>query len=397
MGRIPEIRIPGAESRGPDLDARVPSPESRPPGSEPRIPTPESRTPNLEPWYNSGFMRACRLEPVETTPIWLMRQAGRYLKEYQALRAQLPFLELCKNPERAAEITVSATERIGADAAIIFADLLLIAEPMGFSLEYEKTPGPWIRPPVRAASDLKRLREVEPGESLAFVFEAVRRARAALDSSKPLIGFAGAPFTLASYLIEGGPSKSFRHTKMLMFRDPGAWRALMESLVRSLTKYACGQIEAGVQAVQIFDSWVGCLSPSDYREFVQPFMRQLFRGLPCGVPVIHFATGAGALLEDLRDAGGTVIGLDFRVDLDDAWRRLGPGVAVQGNLDPAVLCAEIPYIRRRVRRVLDQAGGRPGHIFNLGHGVLPETPVENVISLIETVHEESTRLLARQR
>jgi uroporphyrinogen decarboxylase len=332
------------------------------------------------------------MEPVDATPIWLMRQAGRYLKEYRALRSGVPFLQLCKSPEKAAEITVGATERIGADAAIIFADLLLIAEPMGFSLEYDKGPGPWVRPALRASSDLKRLREVEPLESLGYVFEAVRRARSALDPRKPLIGFAGAPFTLASYLIEGGPSKTFRHTKTLMFREPRAWRELMAYLVRNLVGYIHGQIEAGVQAVQIFDSWVGCLSPADYREFVLPAMRQLFGALRREVPVIHFATGAGPLLECLRDAGGNVIGLDFRVELDEAWERVGKNAAVQGNLDPAILCADVPYIRQRARKILEQAGGRPGHIFNLGHGVLPETPVEHVIELVKIVHEESREI-----
>jgi uroporphyrinogen decarboxylase len=347
----------------------------------------------LPPWHYSRFMKACRREPVDATPVWLMRQAGRYLKEYQAVRACTPFLELCKSPRKAAEITVTATERIGADAAILFADLLLIAEPMGFTLEYDKAPGPRARPPLRTACDLERLIEFEPQKSLSYVFEAIQHARAMLDPLKPLIGFAGAPFTLASYLIEGGPSKSFRHTKTLMFREPGAWRMLMDYLVRHLTKYIRGQIEAGVQAVQIFDSWVGCLAPSDYQEFVLPAARQLFDGLPRQVPTIHFATGAGAFLEDLRDAGSTVIGLDFRVELDEAWNRLGAGVAVQGNLDPLVLYAEPAYVRHRARRILNQAAGRPGHIFNLGHGVLPETPVEHVQDLIRFVHEESRRML----
>ncbi|MGH9445445.1 MAG: uroporphyrinogen decarboxylase [Terriglobia bacterium] len=343
-------------------------------------------------WHNSRFMKACRREPVDVTPVWLMRQAGRYLKEYRALRACTPFLELCKNPDRAAELTVMAVERTGADAAILFADLLLIAEPMGFTLEYDQGPGPRLRPVLRSPTKVSDLPEVEPQDSLAYVFEAVRRARAALDPSKPLIGFAGAPFTLASYLIEGGTSRTFLHTKMQMFRDPGAWRALMDYLVRSVVKYLQGQIEAGVQAVQLFDSWAGCLAPADYREFVLPHMRQLFAALPHGVPAIHFATGAGTLLEDMRDAGGDVIGLDFRVGLGEAWKRLGPQVAVQGNLDPTVLFASLPYIRQQVRSILSQAAGRSGHIFNLGHGVLPETPVDHVAGLIAMVHEESLRI-----
>ncbi|HLI34809.1 MAG TPA: uroporphyrinogen decarboxylase [Terriglobia bacterium] len=344
-------------------------------------------------WHNSRFMKACRREPTDATPVWLMRQAGRYLKEYQAIRARTPFLELCKNPDRVAEVTITATEKIGADAAILFADLLLIAEPMGFRLEYEKGSGPWVTPALRTPSDVDRLREVEPQDSLAFVFEAVRRTRASLDSAKPLIGFSGAPFTLASYLIEGGASRNFRHTKALMFRDPGAWHALMERLTRGLIKYVNGQIEAGVQAVQIFDSWVGCLSPSDYREFVQPHARLLLQHLKPGVPIIHFGTGTGLLLESMRDAGGSVIGLDSHVELDEAWKRLGPEVAVQGNLDPMVLYADLPFIRQRVQKILRQAAGRLGHIFNLGHGVLPDTPVEHVIELVKMIHEESSKNL----
>ncbi|HEX5482636.1 MAG TPA: uroporphyrinogen decarboxylase [Terriglobia bacterium] len=343
-------------------------------------------------WHNSRFMKACRREPVDATPAWLMRQAGRYLKEYQAIRARTPFLELCKNPDLVAEVTVTAAEKIGADAAILFADLLLIAEPMGFQLEYDKGGGPWVTPALRSPSGISGLREVEPQDSLAYVFEAVRRTRAALDPATPLIGFAGAPFTLASYLIEGGASKSFRHTKALMFRDPGAWHNLMECLARNLVKYVNGQIAAGVQAVQIFDSWIGCLGPGDYREFVFPHMRRLFQGFTPGVPVIHFGTGTGPLLEDMRNAGGSVIGLDHHVDLDKAWRWIGFDHAIQGNLDPAVLYADLPYIRERVRKILRQAAGRPGHIFNLGHGVLPDTPVENVIELIKMVHEESQQM-----
>ena len=336
-------------------------------------------------------MRACRLEPVDATPVWLMRQAGRYMKEYRDLRARLPFLDLCKNPELAAEITVTAAEKIGADAAIIFADLLLIAEPLGFALEYEKGEGPVLAPALREASDVARLREVEPAESLAYVFEAIRRARAQLPAALPLLGFAAAPFTLASYLIEGGASRGFRHTKSLMYRDPGAWRALMEHLARNLARYVNGQIAAGVQAVQIFDTWVGCLGPADYREFALPYTRQLIADITKGVPIIHFGTGTAAFLEDMRDAGGDIIGLDSDVELDLAWSRLGDWVGVQGNLDPVVLFAELPYIRERVQKILRQAAGRPGHIFNLGHGILPDTPFESVVALVEMVHELSAK------
>ncbi len=336
-------------------------------------------------------MKACRLEAADATPIWLMRQAGRYMREYRELRARVPFLELCKNPQLVSEVTVTAAERLGVDAAIIFADLLLIVEPLGYRLEYDGGEGPVITPRLRRPSDVVRLREVEPEDSLAYVFEAIRQTRADLDPRLPLIGFAGAPFTLASYLIEGGGSRTYRHTKTLMYRDPGAWRALMEHLAHSLAKYVNGQIVAGAQAVQIFDSWVGCLGPADYAEFVLPSTRLMMQQITPGTPLIHFGTGNAALIELMRDAGGQIIGVDSRVELDEAWARLGPKVGIQGNLDPVVLYADAAYIRGRAERILRQAAGRPGHIFNLGHGILPDTPVENVIALVEMVHEMSGR------
>jgi uroporphyrinogen decarboxylase len=339
-------------------------------------------------WEDSRFLKACRREPVDATPVWLMRQAGRYMKEYRELRARVAFLDLCKSPDLVAEITVNAAERLGVDAAILFADLLLIVEPLGFKLEYEKNEGPRVWPPIRSAADVDRLREVEPG-ALDYVFEGVRRTRAALDSKLPLIGFAAAPFTLASYLIEGGGSRNYARTKAFMYSDPGAWRALMEHLARSLASYVVGQIDAGVQAIQIFDTWVGCVGPADYREFVLPWSRALFEALPHEFPLIHFGTGTGMLLELLREPGGNVIGLDFHVELDAAWQRVGYDVAVQGNLDPSVLLTGVDAIRPRVERILHQAAGRPGHIFNLGHGILPDTPYENVTALVEMVHEMS--------
>ena len=342
-------------------------------------------------WSASPFMKACRLETTALTPVWLMRQAGRYMKDYRELRARTPFLELCKNAPLAAEITVRAAEKLGVDAAIIFSDLLLIAEPMGLELQYDKTDGPVISPPLRAAADVDHLRDVEPGESLNYVLEAIRQARASLDASLPLLGFAAAPFTLASYLIEGGASRDYRRTKSIMYQDPEAWRALMEYLARNLARYLNAQIAAGVQAVQVFDTWVGCLGPADYREFVLPYSRMLILELTAGVPVIHFGTGTAMLLEAMRDAGGDVIGLDFRVELDNAWARLGNQVGVQGNLDPVVLCADPAFIRLRVERILDQAAGRPGHIFNLGHGILPDTPEANVVEVVKLVHELSVR------
>ena len=343
------------------------------------------------PWANSRFMRACCLEKTDSTPVWLMRQAGRYMKEYRELRARVPFLELCKSPDLVSEVTVTAAKKIGADAAIIFADLLLIAEPLGFGLEYDKGEGPVVTPMLRDHRHVDSLREVEPTESLAYFYDAIRQTRADLSAEIPLIGFAGAPFTLASYIIEGGGSKNYLHTKNLMYRDPGAWRALMEHLSRNLAKYVNAQIAAGVQAVQIFDTWVGCLGPADYREFVAPYTRSLIQGITPGVPVIHFGTGTGMLLPDMKSAGGNIIGLDFRVELDEAWERLGNGVGVQGNLDPTVLYADLSYIRQRVQKILDQAARRPGHIFNLGHGILPDTPFENVVALVEMVHEMSSK------
>ncbi|HXQ69994.1 MAG TPA: uroporphyrinogen decarboxylase [Pyrinomonadaceae bacterium] len=334
----------------------------------------------------SVFMRACRREPVPYTPIWLMRQAGRYMAEYRAVRAKTTFLELCKNPSLAAEVTVTAAERLGVDAAIIFADILLILEPMGVELEFAHGEGPVIHNPVRHGRDVDRLRQLEDVSALEFVNEAIRQTRRALKPDIPLIGFSGAPFTLASYLTEGGGSKNYVHTKQLMYNDSGAWNAMMSTIAASLVKYLNAQIEAGAQAVQLFDSWVGCLSPDDYREFVLPHTRAVIQNIKPGVPVIHFGTGTATLLELMREAGGDVIGLDWRVQLDDGWRRVGHDVAVMGNLDPVALFAERDVLLAQAKRVLDQAGGRPGHIFNLGHGILPETPVENVIALVEFVH-----------
>ena len=371
-------------------EVRSQKPEGR--GAGPiRVVAVEKVGPATPAWSDSRFLKACRRKPVDRTPIWLMRQAGRYMKEYRDVRARVPFLELCKNPDLVSEVTVTAAERLGVDAAIIFADLLLIVEPLGYHLEYDKGEGPVISPGLRQLADVHRLPEVEPEESLGYVYDAIRQTRADLNPKIPLIGFAGCPFTLASYIIEGGGSRNYVHTKSLMYRDPGAWRALMEHLARSLAKYINGQIAAGVQAIQVFDTWVGCLGPGDYREFVLPYTRMMIQGITLGTPVIHFGTGNAMLLEDMRDAGGNIIGVDSRVELDEAWARLGDGVGVQGNLDPVVLYADLPYIRQRVKRILDQAGGRPGHIFNLGHGILPDTPVENVIELVKMVHELSAR------
>jgi uroporphyrinogen decarboxylase len=334
---------------------------------------------------NGPFMRACRREPAPFTPVWLMRQAGRYMPEYREVRDRVTFLELCKTPELACEVTVTAAERLGVDAAIIFADILLILEPMGLGLEFAKGDGPSINNPIRTKDDVDRLREVEEVESLHFVFDAIRLTRRALRPGLPLIGFSGAPFTLASYMIEGGGSRNYVLSKSLMYRDSGAWHAMMALIGRALAKYLNAQVEAGAQAVQLFDSWVGCLSPDDYREFVLPHTRRLIQNIKSGVPVLHFGTGTGALLELMREAGGDVIGLDWRVRLDEAWQRVGYDMGVMGNM------ADVKRVRAEAKRILDYAKGREGHIFNLGHGILPDTPVENVIALVEAVHEFSQR------
>ncbi len=318
-----------------------------------------------------------------------MRQAGRYMPEYRDVRARLSFLELCKDTDAAAEVTVTAVERLGVDAAIIFADILLILEPMAVGLEYSPSDGPVLHQPVRSAADVARLPDVDAAAAVPFVYEAVRKARAAL--KVPLIGFSGAPFTLASYVIEGGGSRDYICTKTFMYREPQAWHTLMRRLAAAVTEYLNQQIAAGVQAVQVFDSWVGCLAPQDYERFVLPYMRAVIGGVKQGIPVIHFGTGTAGLLELMRAAGGDVIGIDWRIDLGAAWRRVGYDVGVQGNLDPVTLLAPVSEIREHVARILDRARGHDGHIFNLGHGVLPGTPVEHAIALVDMVHEMSSK------
>ncbi|MGV3723827.1 MAG: uroporphyrinogen decarboxylase [Actinomycetota bacterium] len=352
--------------------------------------TPRATEPAPEVWNDAPFLKACRGEETPYTPVWLMRQAGRYMSDYREVRAKYSFLELCKNPDLVAEVTVTAAERIKADAAIIFADILLIVEPLGLNLEYSKGDGPVISPTVRESADVDKLLEVDP-DALSYVYDAVRATRRALDPKIPLIGFCGAPFTLASYVIEGSGSRNYENTKSLMYRDPGAWHALMERISRGLISYVNRQVEAGAQVIQIFDSWVGCLGPEDYREYVMPHARALIQGITPGVPVIHFGTGTATLLKDMREAGGDVIGLDWRTQMDKGWAEVGYDRAVQGNMDPLVLFAEPEFIKQRAKRILEQAEGRPGHIFNLGHGILPKTPVDNVIRLIEYVHELSAR------
>jgi uroporphyrinogen decarboxylase len=341
----------------------------------------------------SPFMKACRREATPYTPIWLMRQAGRYMKEYRDVRDRHGFLDLCKDSDLAAEVTVYAVQRLGVDAAIIFSDILVLVEPMGLMLEYAKGDGPLIHNPIRMSADVSRISSVKDGNGLEFVYDAIRKTRKDLPGHIPLIGFAGAPFTLASYMIEGQGSRNFVHTKSMMYTEPETWRRLMTKIVASLAGYLNAQIAAGAQAVQLFDSWVGCLSPQDYKKYVLPYTRQVVQEIRSQAPVIYFGTETTMFLESMTETGCNVLGVDWRIDLDQAWSRVGPDVAIQGNLDPAVLFAELPEIRRQAKRILDQAGGRPGHIFNLGHGVLPNTPVGHVKALVDAVHEMSQRSL----
>ena len=331
------------------------------------------------------MLRACRLEPVERTPVWLMRQAGRYLPEYRAVRDRVGFMELCKTPRLAAEVMIATVERLGVDAAIIFSDLLPMLEPMGLDLEFAQGEGPVIHNPVRTADDVRRVRELDDVDRLGFVMDTVRATRAGLDDSIPVIGFAGAPFTLAGYCIEGGTSKAWLLTKTFMYRHESAWHDLMGRIARAVSRYLVAQVDAGARIVQLFDSWVGCLSPEDYRRYVLPHSRTALAAAAARVPAIHFATGNPSLLPLLREAGGSVIGIDWRIDLDAGWAAVGHDRAVQGNLDPVILFADRDTVRRRTLEVLARTGGRPGHIFNLGHGILPHTPVENVLEMIAAV------------
>ena len=339
----------------------------------------------------SRFLRACHRLPVDATPVWFMRQAGRYMPEYRAIRQNLSLLEIMERPDVAAEVTLQPVHALGVDAAILFADILLPIVPMGLDLKFIPGTGPQIDPPVRSKADIKALRAVDAASDLGHVMETIRILRNELPDDVPLIGFAGAPFTVVSYMVEGSPSRDYRHTKGLMYSAPDLWQELMGKVTESISSYLLAQIEAGAQAVQLFDSWVGALSPADYARFVLPYsQRVLEAATSSGVPVIHFGTMTASLLELMRQAGGTVIGLDWRVPLDVGWSALGGEIAVQGNLDPVALLAPRPELERRVKEVLDRAGGHPGHIFNLGHGILQQTPVENVRSVVEMVHEWTT-------
>ena len=338
---------------------------------------------------NDRFLRACRREPTDVTPVWFMRQAGRYMEEYRRLRSRHSMLELCRTPDLATEITLLPVNKLGVDAAIIFADLLLPAQAMGMDLAFVEGEGPVLSDPVRTERAVRRLAQPCDGE-LDCVSDAIRAVCRELNGKVPVIGFAGAPFTLASYMIEGGASRDFLHTKRMMYQQPALWQELVDKLVAVLSDYLRSQVTAGAAALQIFDSWVGCLSPEDYRRYALPGSRALLRNAAAlGVPVIHFGTGTASLLELMREAGGDVIGVDWRVELDDAWRRIGYDAAIQGNLDPVLLFGPKEKIHERVEQILRSVQGRPGHIFNLGHGVLPGTPVENVQSVVEMVHQFS--------
>lgn len=333
------------------------------------------------------FLRACRKEPVDRVPAWLMRQAGRYMPEYRALRKRYSILEICRTPELAAQVTLQPIRRFDLDAAIIFADILLPLEGLGVGFHFAPGEGPVIERPVGSPADVDSLRRFDPAADLGYVMDAIRLVRQELEGRVPLIGFAAAPFTLASYMIEGGSSRHFQAVKSFMYREPRAWDRLMGLVAEVTRDYLAGQIEAGAQAVQLFDSWVGALSPEDYRSFVLPHSARVIEGLSgYGVPRIHFGTGTATLLEDMKRAGGEVIGVDWRVPIDRARALLGPEFAVQGNLDPLLLMAPRELLVERVRGILERADPRTGYIFNLGHGVLPETPMESVDGVLETVH-----------
>jgi uroporphyrinogen decarboxylase len=343
---------------------------------------------------NDRFLNACRRERTDCTPVWLMRQAGRYMPEYRAIKAKFPsMLDMVKDPAVAAEITLQPIKAFDLDAAIIFADILTILEGMGLKLEFIKGEGPLIHNPVRTVADVDRLTVKPPRETLSFTLEAIGLVKRELGGRLPLIGFSGAPFTLACYAIEGGASRDFVRTKTLMYGEPVLWRRLLEKLAWAIGAYLRAQVEAGAHAIQVFDSWVGALSPADYREHVLPYSMKAIHIAreKSDVPVIHFGTGTAGLLPLLREAGGTVIGVDWRIGLREAWTLAGSDIAVQGNLDPVVLFSPVAHIKQQAARVLDEAGRRPGHIFNLGHGILEHTPVDHVRALVDFVHEYSAR------
>src|SRR5688572_26486753 len=340
---------------------------------------------------DSRFLKACRREPVDATPVWFMRQAGRYMSEYRALRERHSLLDICRHPDLATEVTLQPVKRIEVDAAILFSDLLLPLEPMGLPFDFIKGEGPQIERPIDSEADIDRLKTFEPREALSHVLEAIVLVQRELAGRVPLIGFAGAPFTLASYAIEGGHSNNFAKTKALMYGHPDAWHRLCEKFATIVADYLVAQVEAGVDAVQVFDSWVGTLNAADYREFAFPHTQRIFEAIGRRVPTIHFGTGTATILEELRDAGGDVIGVDWRIPIDEAWERIGGDHAVQGNMDPTLLLGPPARMFEQTDDVLGRIDGRPGHIFNLGHGILPSTPVEHVQMLAQYVHSAARR------
>lgn len=338
---------------------------------------------------NDRFLRACRREPVDATPVWFMRQAGRYMDSYRTIRNRHSLLDICRHPELAAQVTLQPVDAIEVDAAILFSDLLLPLEPMGIPFDFVEGEGPVIDVPVRSVHRIDSLFQFEPREALGHVLDTIRILRTELQDRVPLIGFAGAPFTLASYAIEGGPSTNYARTKSLMYEEPEAWHRLADRFATVASDYLISQIEAGAQAVQLFDSWVGALSPGDYREFALPHTLKIFTLIEdLGVPTLHFGTGTATLLPEMRKAGGDVIGLDWRVALDDGWAKIGEDRAVQGNLDPTLLLGPEHRMLQAARDVIRRAKGRPGHIFNLGHGILPTTNLSQVQALANFVHQQ---------
>jgi uroporphyrinogen decarboxylase len=335
----------------------------------------------------SRFVRACLRQPVDRTPVWFLRQAGRYMQEYRDVRKHHTLVEICKQPELAAEVTITAAEKLGVDAAIIFADLLLPLEPMGLDFEFQAGEGPVVHHPVRTAEDVQALRTDRAAE-LGYVARAIEKVAAHFNDRLGIIGFCGAPYTLASYMIEGGGSKNYIFTKQMMYGDPSSWRLLLDKIVTVLTEYCRQQIDAGADVIQIFDSWAGSLGLADYREYAFEASERLVQNVQAmGVPVIYFGVETAGLLGEMAQTGADVIGLDWRQPLDEGWRAVGHGHAVQGNLDPITLFAPLDVLERRVKEILQAANGRPGHIFNLGHGIVPGTPVENVQAVVRMVRE----------
>ncbi|HBG47358.1 MAG TPA: uroporphyrinogen decarboxylase [Deltaproteobacteria bacterium] len=339
---------------------------------------------------NDAFLKACRREKAGFTPVWLMRQAGRYMKEYMVIREKHSFLEMCRTPELACEVTLQPIRAFDLDAAIIFADILLPLEGMGIGLEFAKNEGPVISNPVRTRKDIDAVRIINPEEHVPYLLKAIKMVRAELAGKVPLIGFSGAPFTLASYIIEGEGSKNYINTKKLIYSDLEGWKVLMDKITEVIIVYLEAQIDAGAQVVQLFDSWVGCLGPDDFKNYALPYTKKIIdRVSKKGVPIINFGTGTGAYLDLVAQGGGDVIGVDWKVRLDEAWQTIGHDKGIQGNLDPVVLFGPASEIRKRVKEIIDMAGGRPGHIFNLGHGIILGTPVDNVRAVVDSVHEFS--------